>query len=175
MKKVELNNLQKTILIPDQEKETEAIKAAANPFHRNHFRYNAANDQFICPQEKLLTLYRATFIHKTTKQQSKIYRGTQCDSCNCKLLCTKGKARQIHVEDRMPLRQQIRELLDGSAGKALYKLRQQIIEPIFGNIKHYLKYTMLHLRTLKKVNAEWQLICLTHNIKQIWKLKYQIS
>jgi transposase len=170
-----LNNLQKTILIPDQEKETEANKAAVNPFHRNHFRYNATNDQFICPQEKPLTLYRATFIHKVTKQQSKIYQGTQCESCNSKLLCTKGKARQIHVEDRMPLRQQIRELLDSSAGKALYKLRQQIIEPIFGNIKHNLKYNMLHLRTLKKVNAEWQLICLTHNIKQIWKLKYQIS
>jgi len=72
-------------------------------------------------------------------------------------------------------RQQIRELLDSPAGKALYKLRQQIIEPIFGNIKHNLKYTMLHLRSLKKVNAEWELICLTHNIKQIWKLKHQVT
>ena len=30
---------------------------------------------------------------------------------------------------------------------------------------------MMHLRTLKKVNAEWQLIYLTHNLKQIWKVK----
>jgi hypothetical protein len=75
----------------------------------------------------------------------------------------------------MFLRQQIRTLLDSQGGKALYKLRQQIIEPIFGNIKHNLQYTMLHLRNLKKVNAEWQLICLTHNLKQIWKLKHQTS
>ena len=87
----------------------------------------------------------------------------------------KGKARQIHVENRTHLRTQIRKLLDSPEGKKIYRLRQQIIEPIFGNIKHNLKYTMLHLRTLKKVNAEWQLICLTHNIKKIWKVKYPFN
>ena len=170
-----LTNLHKTILVPDQEKETEVIKAAANPFHRCHFRYDTINDKFICPEGKPLPLYRSAYVHKITKQQSKIYQGTQCSSCSSRPLCTKGKSRQIHVENRMFLRQQIRTLLDSPGGKALYKLRQQIIEPIFGNIKHNLQYTMLHLRTLKKVNAEWQLICLTHNLKQIWKLKYQTS
>jgi hypothetical protein len=87
----------------------------------------------------------------------------------------KGKWRQIHVENRMTLRESIRQLLNSSSGKQLYKLRQQIIEPIFGNIKHNLGYTMMHLRSLKKVNAEWQLICLTHNLKQIWKVKNQFN
>lgn len=170
----QLTQLNKTILVPDQEKETESIKAASNAFHRNHFNYDAQNNQFICPEGKPLT-YRREFIHKVYKQQSKLYEGTQCNTCLSKPLCTKGKARQIHIENRMPLREQIRRLLDSPDGKKLYKLRQQIIEPIFGNIKHNLNYTMMHLRTLKKVNAEWQLICLTHNIKQIWKVKLMIN
>jgi transposase len=168
----QLTQLNKTILVPDQEKETESVKAASNPFHRNHFSYDAQENKFICPEGKSLT-YRREIIHKVYKQHSKLYEGTECSSCTSKPLCTKGKARQIHIENRMPLREQIRKLLDSPEGKKIYKLRQQIIEPIFGNIKHNLKYTMLHLRTLKKVNAEWQLICLTHNIKQIWKMKCQ--
>ncbi len=170
----QLNELDKTILVPDQQKETESIKAALNPFHHNHFIYDGKNNQFICPEGKPLPYY-SQIVHKANKQKSKVYRGTQCNNCQSKLLCTKGGARQIHIENRTHLRAQIRKLLDSPEGKKLYKLRQQIIEPIFGNIKHNLKYTMLHLRTLKKVNAEWQLICLTHNIKQIWKAKYQFK
>ena len=36
----QLNELDKTILVPDQEKEMEPIKAASNPFHHNHFIYD---------------------------------------------------------------------------------------------------------------------------------------
>ena len=169
----QLTRMDKTILIPDQQKEDEIIKATENLFHRNHFHYDITTDRFLCPEGKPLTLYRSAHLHKRTKQHSKIYQGIQCGNCSKKLLCTKGEARQIHVEVRMPLRETIRKLLNSPPGKQLYKLRQQIIEPIFGNIKHNLHYTMLHLRTLKKVNAEWQLICLTHNIKQIWKTKFQ--
>jgi len=170
-----LTILDKTILIPDQQKQSESVKTDENPFHRAHFNYDQAGDQFICPEGKPLTLYRSQYVHKTTKQQSKIYQGTQCAGCLSRPLCTKGKVRQIHVENRMFLRDSVRQLLNSSPGKQLYKLRQQIIEPIFGNIKHNLGYTMMHLRTLKKVNAEWQLICLTHNIKQIWKMKCQMN
>lgn len=165
----------KTILIPDQQKEDEIIKAAVDPFHKNHFRYNADTDQFICPEGKRLKLHRAAHLHKRTKQHCKIYRGIECRGCLKKTLCTKGNARQIHVETRVPLRETIRQLLNSPPGKQLYKLRQQIIEPIFGNIKHNLQYIMMHLRTLEKVNGEWQLICLTHNIKQIWKVKCQFN
>jgi hypothetical protein len=171
----QLIHLHKTILIPDQQKEDEIIKAAEDPFHRSHFRFNTTTDQFTCPEGKPLTLYRAAHLHKKTKQHCKIYRGIQCGECLKRALCTKGVARQINIETRMPLRETIRQLLNSPAGKQLYKLRQQIIEPIFGNIKHNLQYTMMHLRTLRKVNAEWQLICLTHNIKQIWKTKRKFN
>jgi hypothetical protein len=170
-----LNDLDKTILVPDQEIGREAMNAINNPFHRTHFTYDKAKDEYVCPEKKPLRLYKANYVHEATKQRGKVYRGIQCGDCPVKSQCTKGAARQLIIENRMPLRDKIRKLLDSAAGKELYKLRQQTIEPIFGNLKHNLKYTMMHLRTLKKVNAEWLLICLTHNLKQIWKIKLQLS
>lgn len=164
----------KTILIPDQEKETESLKAAADPYHRNHFRYDEINDTYICPEGKPLPFYR-NYEHAKNKQKGRHYQGVACLACSKRPQCTKGNARQIHVEERMPLRQKIRALLDSIEGKTLYKLRQQTIEPIFGHLKHNLKYTIFHLRTLKRVNAEWQLMCLAHNIRKIWSMKLQTA
>jgi transposase len=64
----QLNELGKTILVPDQEKETESIKAASNPFHHNHFIYDEKNNQFICPEGKLLP-YHSEQIHKAHKTE----------------------------------------------------------------------------------------------------------
>ena len=170
-----MNNLNKTILVPDQEIGRETVNALNNRFHRTHFVYDSAKDEYICPENKPLTLYKANYVHEATKQRGKVYRGIQCGDCVSRSQCSKGIARQLIIENRLPLRDKIRKLLYSPKGKKLYKLRQQTIEPIFGNLKHNLKYTMMHLRTLKKVNAEWLLICLTHNIKQIWKTKLQLN
>jgi transposase len=164
----------KVILIPDQEKSTEHLKATTDPYHRNHFIYDEDNDVFICPEGKPLP-YHSNYEHQKNKQKGRYYQGTECKVCSKRSLCAKGSVRQIHVEQRMPLRQKIRELLDSVHGKALYKLRQQTIEPIFGHLKYNLKYTIFHLRTLEKVNAEWQLICLAQNIRKIWQMKLQVA
>lgn len=159
----------KTVFIPDQEKKTEAKKQAENPFHKSNFKYDESNDQFICPQGK--TLHYA-FDHEKIahKQQSRVYIGKQCSDCAVLQQCCKGKARQIHVEKREHLRQKIRERLNSEEGKLIY-LKRMKIEPVFGNIKHNLQYKQLHLRGIQKTTAEWQLICLAHNIKLIHQRK----
>src|SRR5687767_15728676 len=75
----------------------------------------------------------------------------------CETSARKPEDTRPGIQNRMTLRKSIRKLLNSPTGKQLYKLRQQSIEPIFGNIKHNLGYTLMHLRTLKKVNAEWQI------------------
>jgi transposase len=54
-------------------------------------------------------------------------------------------------------------------GKLLYAARKHIVEPVFGQIKSVRGIRKFLLRGLKKVGAEWQLICLTHNILKIWR------
>ena len=54
-------------------------------------------------------------------------------------------------------------------GKLLYAARKHIVEPVFGQIKSARGLRKFLLRGLEKVSAEWQLICLTHNLLKIWR------
>jgi transposase len=54
-------------------------------------------------------------------------------------------------------------------GRALYAARKHIVEPVFGQIKRIRGFRKFLLRGLELVSAEWQLICLTHNLLKIWR------
>lgn len=164
----ELNNRDKIIYMPDQQMSKEA-EQEQNPFHRNHFIYNEQKDCFICPENEELSFY-GNNTNKITKQQSKVYKCNQCHNCNKKELCTKGKYRQIHIEQREYLRKLIRQRLNSVAGKLTY-LKRMRIESVFGNIKHNLNYIHLYLKGIEKTTAEWQLICIGHNLKKIHQSK----
>jgi transposase len=56
-----------------------------------------------------------------------------------------------------------------ATGKLLYAARKHIIEPVFGQIKSGRGIRKFLLRGLEKVSAEWQLICLTHNLLKVWR------
>lgn len=57
-----------------------------------------------------------------------------------------------------------------AAGRALYKLRQQTVEPVFGIIKSVLGFRRFMLRGLAKVSLEWDLVCLAYNMKRLHRL-----
>ena len=67
------------------------------------------------------------------------------------------------------------EKLRSAAGKLLYAARKHIVEPVFGQIKSARGIRAFLLRGLEKVSAEWQLICLTHNLLKIWRLGGGVS
>ena len=64
----------------------------------------------------------------------------------------------------------MRHRLRTSAGKALYKLRQQTVEPVFGIIKSVLGFRQFRLRGRAKVSLEWTLVCLAYNLKRLHRL-----
>jgi transposase len=64
----------------------------------------------------------------------------------------------------------MRHRLKTPAGKALYKLRQQTVEPVFGIIKSVLGFRQFLLRGLAKVSLEWTLVCLAYNLKRLHRL-----
>jgi transposase len=55
------------------------------------------------------------------------------------------------------------------AGRALYARRKVIVEPVFGQIKGARGFRRFSLRGLAKVNGEWNLVCLTHNLLKVWR------
>jgi transposase len=88
--------------------------------------------------------------------------------------------RQKHHEAETPLlpeapaaearaKEKMQHKLRSAPGKLLYAARKKIIEPVFGQIKSARGIRKFLLRGLEKVSAEWQLICLTHNLLKIWR------
>ena len=63
--------------------------------------------------------------------------------------------------------------LKTKAGRALYALRKQTVEPVFGIIKSVLGFRQFSLRGLKKVTGEWTLVCLAWNLKRMAILRPQ--
>jgi len=51
--------------------------------------------------------------------------------------------------------------------RSRYRLRKQVVEPVFGQIKHARGFRQFLLRGLEKVSAEWSLICTAHNLLKL--------
>ena len=60
--------------------------------------------------------------------------------------------------------------LETAAGKALYKLRKETVEPVFGIVKEVLGFRRFSMRGKDKANIEWDLVSLSTNLKRLHKL-----
>ena len=57
--------------------------------------------------------------------------------------------------------------IDTPEGRRMYGKRLKIVEPVFGNIRAQKRLDKFTLRGRRKVNMQWQLYCLVHNIEKI--------
>lgn len=71
-------------------------------------------------------------------------------------------------EDCTPKERMARKLRT-KHGRETYAKRKGMIEPIFGQIKHVRGFRQFSLRGLAKMRGEWRLICLTHNLKKLFR------
>ena len=63
----------------------------------------------------------------------------------------------------------MREKLATPAGRDVYARRKTIVEPVFGQIKEIRGFRRFSFRGVRKVTAEWGLICLTHNLLKLFR------
>ena len=59
--------------------------------------------------------------------------------------------------------------LQTKAAAAVYKLRKEIVEPVFGQIKQVRGFRQFLRRGRERVAEEWSLICMTHNVLKLHK------
>ena len=69
----------------------------------------------------------------------------------------------------------MRAKLTSSEGRALYSERKHVVEPVFGQIKEARGFRRFSFRGLEKVTAEWDLICLTHNILKLFRSGFSLQ
>jgi transposase len=65
----------------------------------------------------------------------------------------------------------MRDKLHTTAGQAVYKMRKAVVEPVFGQIKERRGLRGFLMRGRKKTAAEWQIICLTHNLLKLFQAR----
>jgi transposase len=84
-----------------------------------------------------------------------------------------NQAPEVSAADVLPTGPSVKEAMANklrtATGRALYAARKHIIEPVFGQIKTARGIRAFLLRGQEKVSAEWQLICLTHNLLKVWR------
>jgi hypothetical protein len=81
-----------------------------------------------------------------------------------------GQAKRPTVGGKVggPLTQAMRRKLKLGGRRSRYRLRKQLPEPVFGQIKQARGFRQFLLRGLDKVQHEWSLVCIAHNITKLW-------
>ena len=61
----------------------------------------------------------------------------------------------------------MKKRVDSQKGKTIYAHRMSVVEPVFGNMESNKRLNRFSLRGKKKVEGQWQLYCLVHNIEKL--------
>ena len=153
-----------TTLVAPVERNNAEIDPA---YQRSEFTYDKEQDCYTCPQGAILSTNGKEYEKKKKGRATycvKKYVTDLCLLCVARTLCTKAKSREIE-------RSQYQDVVDENnkrvyENRGLYKLRQQIIEHIFGTIKRSWGYTYTLLKGIEKVNGEMAIIFTMYNIRR---------
>ena len=70
---------------------------------------------------------------------------------------------------KMPLMSAMAARLKRAGRRSRYRLRKQVVEPVFGQIKQARGFRQFLLRGLDQVRGEWAMICTAHNLLKLAK------
>jgi hypothetical protein len=86
---------------------------------------------------------------------------------------TKSAAACGRIPKSATITERMTRKLQTIKGRRVYEKRKQIVEPVFGQIKEVRRFRRFSFRGLKNVAAEWDLICLTHNLLKLYRSGWQ--
>jgi hypothetical protein len=142
-------------------------------FRAEDFRYDAEHDCYICPAGKTLTLKASH--HRTGQHWARRYKASRqkCVGCPYVRRCLQRNAvarnLMIRIQGGGPETASRRMLakIDTERGRRLYQRRLAIVEPVFANLRAHKLMNRFTLRGRTKVDVQWKLYCLVHNIGKL--------
>jgi len=142
--------------------------------------------KYKCPNGKYLN--QQSLNHKLRNKVYKYYRAKESDCRECPLRSKclskeSGKARGLLIpkgylkdrEEHFTYSQQMQRKIDTEKGKEIYSKRLGIIEPVFANIRSQKRLDRFTNRGKVKVNIQWLLYCMVHNIEKICNTSASLS
>jgi hypothetical protein len=166
-------------IIPDGQDKRRLNSEGEKRFDINDFQYNEEDNTFTCPEGKSMKRQRTTIQNGV---EGEVYQAilTDCKKCPSFSKCSwsrkdqseinKGKVIRI-TEQNTPgsFSHKMREKLATQEYKDKYSYRFGIIEPVFANISYCKGLDRFTLRGKKKVNGQWLLYCMAHNLGKCLK------
>ena len=145
--------------------------------------FTVAPDQShcICPAGK--KLYRNGGNCTINGSAAVKFRGAlkDCGSCPLRARCLRKpettRTRQVAILTHKPdaptsHTERMRRRIDSQRGREQYAGRFATVEPVFGNVRHNKKLSRFTLRGRKKVDTQWKLFCLVHNVEKLANNRY---
>ena len=142
-----------------------------NPFLQQNLKYDPSTDEFTCPAGKSMVPISC----KNPKSElgyrahTQLYQASDCTLCPLRKQCHNAEEnRIIRVNHTLnEYKRTVRELLTSQRGM-LHRSRRPIEpEAVFGHIKADRMFRRFRLRSLEKVNIEFGIVALAHNIRKM--------
>jgi len=139
------------------------------------FKYDPSTQRLICPAGKQLygTGGEVSNAQGYLVSHYKAAKGA-CMQCPLRQRCLRnpeaGNPRQVrvfHGRVTETLTSRMKEKIDTPEGRAIYSRRLGTVEPVFANIGAQKGMNRSTLRDTRKVNVQWRLYCLVHNLEKI--------
>jgi transposase len=156
------------------DKRHERYKSKKRWFSAEDFRLDDFTGKLICPAGEALYRNGKNFQTKDGYIATS-YRAPKraCTGCHMRSKCLRspeGTTRQVRIfHGRRPgsITDEMKQKIDTAEGRKVYSKRLGIVEPVFGNIRARKRLDRFTLRGQLKVNIQWMLYCLVHNIEKI--------
>ena len=141
-------------------------------------------NKYRCPNGKYLS--QQSLHHKSRNKEYEYYRSKEsdCKDCPVKSKCIfreDGKTRSLLIptgylkDKQITHSQKMQQKIDTEEGKKIYSKRLGIIEPVFANIRSQKRLDRFTYRGKVKVNIQWLLYCMVHNIEKICNTSATLS
>lgn len=155
------------------QKRYKPMKKKRKHFKLEDFTYDKESDSYTCPGGEKLTL-RARHA-KIRFKSYKRYGALEGVCLKCKLKkrcmpCPTSKRKYLAIDlghNPESLIGKMIEKIDTEKGKERYERRLAIVEPVFANIRTQKRLDRFTVRGKSKVNVQWNLFCIIHNIEKI--------
>jgi hypothetical protein len=148
-----------------------------NLFSTKNFTFPEDLSYCICPAGKRLYRSGGNVVIRGFRAVKFKGRKTDCRACKLRSECLRHpdrtEIRQVAYfvgrteKGRNTFTEKMKRKIDSAAGRALYAIRLAIGEPPFANIRSILRLDRFTLRGKRKVNVQWNLFCMIHNMKKI--------
>jgi transposase len=137
------------------------------------FHYDEDKDEYICPHGKRLERFGKAGRHKGKLLKRYVSTEADCRRCQLRAKCLRYKdAKRRHLSyyadaSGQNISQAMVKKIETQKGRKIYPQRIAIVEPVFANIRVHKRMDKFNLRGKIKVNIQWLLYCMVHNIEKI--------